>query len=209
MISRLGIVAALWCLAAPAVAWPQSGENLQRPPTWLVRYDDGAAGEREYLVMRPGWHVNPGPAGIFWDPGSFARGNYAVTSTIFLFPGGQGDPPSEVDAPYGLLLAGEDLDGVAAGFLTFLLRNDGSYRVARHSGAETREIVAWTPHEAVAVWTPESEGTAKNVLSVDVTADEVASLPRAELPMAGIVGMRAGEGLSLHITDIAIGPNRQ
>lgn len=38
-----------------------------------------------------------------------ATSNYSVTSTIFLLPAGQGDPPARVDAPYGLLRAGADL----------------------------------------------------------------------------------------------------
>lgn len=203
-------------LALPATA--QSGENFEKPPTWRVRYDTDEAGERDYLVMRPGWHVNPGPAGILWDPGSFASGNYAVTSTIFLFPAGQGEPPSEVDAPYGLMLAAEGLDGASPAYITFLLRNDGRFRVARHAGNETRDIVPWTAHDAVAVRTEQSEGTAKNVLSVDVTEEavtfwvndeRVSSLPRSELPMEGVVGVRAGAGLSLHISEIAIGPNRR
>ena len=203
-------------MAGPAAG--QSGENFEKPPTWKVRYDSGDAGERDYLVMRPGWHVNPGPAAVLWDPGSFASGDYAVTSTIFLFPEGQGEPPSEVDAPFGLMLAARNLDGSSASYVSFLLRNDGSFRVARHAGDETRVIVPWTTHDAVVVWTEQSEGTAKNLLSVDVTEEvvtfwvndaEVSSLPRSELPMSGVVGVRAGVGLSLHISEIAIGPNRQ
>ena len=210
-------LALLSLIIAPAAA-AQSGVNFEKPPTWRVRYDTGESGERAHLVMRPGWHVNPGPGAILWDPGSIAGGNYAVGSTIFLFPAGQGDPPAQVDTPYGLLLAGEDLDGASPSYITFLLRNDGSFRVAHHAGDETHEIVPWMPHEAVVVWAEQSEGTAKNLLAVDVTDEfvtfwvndeQVSSLPRAELPMSGIVGLRAGAGLSLHISDISIGPNRR
>jgi hypothetical protein len=70
-----------------------------------------------------------------------------------------------VDAPYGLLLAGQDLAAAHGSYVTFLLRNDGSFQVA--------------------------------------------SVPRSELPMEGIAGLRAGEGLSLHITDVAVGPNQR
>jgi hypothetical protein len=204
-------------VSAFSTAPAQSGTNLERPPTWKARYDTGEAAERGHLVMRPGWHVNPGSAAIFWDPGRFAAGNFAVTSTIFLFPPGQGDPQSDVEAPYGLLLAGEDLDGPRPTYVTFLLRNDGRIRVARHAGTEVHDIVPWTPHEAVATWSEESEGTARNVLGVDVTDEtvtfwvndeQVAFAPRADVSMDGIVGLRAGDDLSLHITNIAIGPNR-
>ncbi len=217
-ICLAGLLLASLLAAVPVPAQAQSGENFEKPPMWLARYDGGAAAEREYVVMRPGWHVNPGPAGIFWDPGSRAHGNYSVSSTVFLFPPGQGEPPSTIDAPYGLLLAGEDLNGAAPSYFSFQLRNDGTFRVAHHAGDEVHEILEWTAHDAVVVWTASSEGTAKNVLGVDATEDlvtfwvndeQVASLPRSDVPMAGIVGLRAGEGLSLHITDIVIGPNRQ
>jgi hypothetical protein len=213
-----GTTLALSCLCVASVALGQSGENMEKPPTWRARYDAGSAAVRGHVVMRPGWHVNPGPAGIFWDPSRFASGNYGVSSTIFLFSPGQGEPAAQVEAPYGLVLAGEDLDGSAPSYVTFVIRNDGSFRVAHHAGDETHEIVPWTAHDAVVVWTSASEGTAENRLGVDATDEavtfwvndaQVSSLPRSQLPMAGVVGVRAGDGLSLHITDIEIGPNRR
>ena len=211
------VVPAAFGAEAPSseVAGSQSGRNLEQPPTWMARYDDGS-GDRPYLVMRPGWHVNPGPAGIFWDPGSFASGDYSISSTIFLFPEGSGEPPAGVDAPYGILFAGTDLDGPAPDYVAFLLRNDGSFRVERRRGDDVDELVAWTSHEAVVTWSIGDEGTARNVLGIDVTEQEIsfwanetqlAALPRAEAPSEGTVGLRVGDGLSLHITDIVIGPN--
>ncbi|MCE2558940.1 MAG: hypothetical protein J4F98_10100 [Acidobacteria bacterium] len=85
----------VWCaaavaiaaMAAPATMSAQSGHNLERPEHWKVRYDGSAeAAERHFVVMRPGWHVYAGPGGLLWDPGRFASGNYAVKSTIYLFP---------------------------------------------------------------------------------------------------------------------------
>jgi hypothetical protein len=196
----------------------QSGRNLERPPNWQARYDSRDAAERQHVVMRPGWHIHPGAAGIFWDPGRSAAGNYAINSTIFLFPAGSGDPPARVEAPYGILFGGASLDAAARTYATFMVRNDGSFRVAEHRGSEIREIVGWSPSDAVVTWSEDDEGTAKNELGIDV-ADEtvsfwingqqVASVAREVLPAEGIVGLRAGDGLSLHITDIAIGPNRR
>lgn len=209
-------VVALASATLPAA--PQSGTNLERPPTWQARYDDARAGARGLVVMRPGWHINPGPAGIFWDPSRFAAGNYAVTSTVFLFPAGGGDPPAQVDAPYGVVLAGRDLTGPNAAYVGFLLRNDGQFRVAWHRGSRVTDLVPWTEHPAIAMWKDGDEGTARNVQMVDATADvvtfwineeEVAAVPRPELPLEGIVGYRAGDRLSLHIRDLTIGPNRQ
>ncbi len=56
------------------------------------------------------------------------------------------------------------------------------------------------------------------MLAVDVRDDtvvfyindaRVAELPRAQLPLNGVIGLRAGAGLSLHVTEVAIGPNRR
>lgn len=201
-----------------ASAATQSGRNLEPPPTWRARYDDAGAGERVHVVMRPGWHINPGPAAIFWDAGRSAGGNFSISSTIFLFPAGTGDPPAQVDQPYGLLFAGSDLDAAVPSYVTFLLRNDGSFRVARHDGGGTEELIGWSPSEAIATWEEGDQGTAKNTLAVDATDEtvtfwvndqQVASLPRADVPVDGVVGLRAGDGVSLHITDLVIGPNRR
>ena len=221
--AAFGALAALVTWFAPAAAHlaasgPQSGTNLERPPTWEARYDARGAAARSHVVMRPGWHINPGAAGIFWDPGRFAAGNYSVASTIFLFPPGQGDPPSRVQEPYGLLLGGSNLDGTNPSYVTFLIRNDGRFQVAARRNGAIRDVVPWSAHKAIAVWAEGTDGTAKNVLAVDVTGTTVTffvndeplgSVPRAELTVEGIVGLRAGDGLSLHVSDLTVGPNRR
>ena len=220
--SRLGPVAGLafvaTLLAASAAA--QSGQNLARPEHWKIRHDDGAlAPERRFVVMRPGWHVFAGPAGLFWDPGRFASGGYSVSSTIFLFP--EGDPEQSgsvrLDSPYGLFLAGRALDGEDAAWVAFELRNDGRFRISEHAGGDVRDLAPWTAHDAVETLAADARAPLKNVLSVDVREDrvvffvnesEVAALPRERLSADGVIGLRAGAGLSLHVTEIAIGPNR-
>ena len=206
-------------LGAPAAA--QSGHNLERPAHWKARYDDGTgASERRFVVMRPGWHVFAGPGGLFWDPGSFASGNYAVSSTIFLFP--EGDPEqsgsTRLDSSFGLFLAGGDVEGESPSYVAFEIRNDGQFRVATHSRGKENDLVSWTGHDAVATLAADASGPLKNMLGVDVRGERavfyvngvaVAELPAERLPLDGAIGLRAGAGLSLHITEIAIGPNRR
>ena len=213
------VVAAAMAVAAAVAA--QSGRNLERPEHWKVRHDDAAgAEERRFVVMRPGWHIFAGPGGLFWDPGSFASGSYGVSSTIYLFP--EGDPTesgsTRVDSPYGVFLAGRDLEGDAPAYVSFQLRNDGRFRIARHAGARTEELVPWTGHASIAALDETAAGPVENVLAVDVRDDaavfyvndsRVAELPREGLPLDGVIGLRAGAGLSLHVTEIAIGPNRR
>lgn len=215
--AELALAATL--LAATSAA--QSGHNLERPGHWKVRFDDGTSGEeRRFVVMRPGWHIFAGPGGLFWDPGSFASGDYAVSSTVFLFP--EGDPDqsgsTRLDTSFGLFLAGQDLDGDRPGYVAFELRNDRHFRITGHRDGETRELVRWTEHGAVATLGAGESGPVRNVLAVDVRGDrtlfylndaELAALPGDGAALDGIIGIRAGAGLSLHITEVNIGPNRR
>ncbi|MCY3933353.1 MAG: hypothetical protein OXH70_16720 [Acidobacteria bacterium] len=218
-----------WCAAAvaatamavPATVSAQSGHNLERPEHWKVRYEGSdEAAERNFVVMRPGWHVYAGPGGLLWDPGRFASGNYAVKSTIYLFP--KGDPDrsgsTRVDAPFGLFLGGRDLEGETPTYVSFQIDSAGRFRIAQHLGDEVQERAPWTSHDAVTVLEEPATSPAENVLEVDIRGEQtifyiggeaVADLPSDELDLKGVVGLVAGEGLSLHITEIAIGPNRR
>ena len=215
------IAVAVAAMAVPATMSAQSGHNLERPEHWKVRYDGSAeAAERNFVVMRPGWHVYAGPGGLLWDPGRFASGNYAVKSTIYLFP--KGDPErsgsTRLDSPFGLFLGGRDLEGEAPEYVSFQIDNAGRFRITRHTGEEVQELAPWTADDGVSVLAEAATSPAENVLEVDVRGrqtiflidgESVAEVPTSELPVEGIVGLRAGEGLSLHITEIAIGPNRR
>lgn len=220
-LQRAWAAAAVVAMAASATVSAQSGHNLERPEHWKVRYDGvDEAAERDFVVMRPGWHVYAGPGGLLWDPGCFASGSYAVKSTIYLFP--EGDPErsgsTRVDTPFGLFLGGRDLEGAAATYVSFQVDNAGRFRLARHSGDEVEVLAPWTGHDAVAVLDEEATSPAENVLEVDVRGEQVifhiggqavADLPSEEVDLDGAIGLVAGEGLSLHITEIAIGPNRR
>ena len=213
------IVAAI--LVMPLAVSAQSGHNLERPEHWKVRYDGSdEAAERNFVVMRPGWHVYAGPGGLLWDPGSFASGSYAVKSTIYLFP--EGDPErsgsTRVDTPFGLFLGGLDLEGAVATYVSFQIDNAGRFRIAEHTGDKINTLVPWKAHDAVTVLEDPATSPAENVLEVDVRgeravfyigAELVAELPSEDRGLDGAIGLRAGEGLSLHITEIAIGPNRR
>lgn len=214
-----GIVAAV--LVTPLAVSAQSGHNLERPEHWKVRYDGAdEAAERNFVVMRPGWHVYAGPGGLLWDPGRFASGNYAVKSTIYLFP--KGDPErsgsTRVDTPFGLFLGGRDLEGNKPTYVSFQIDNAGRFRIARHTGDDIEELVPWTAHDGVSVLDEPASSPAENVLEVDVRGKEtifyvndaaVADLPAEDVGLDGLIGLSAGAGLSLHITEIAIGPNRR
>jgi hypothetical protein len=187
------------------------------PPTWKVRADHGtptvlatpsmsAGGDTVQLVtMPPGWHVTTGPAVITYDPAWQASGNFRVEAEIFLFPG-------ERREGYGLFIGGQNLDGAGLSYLYVLLRKDGAVLVKRREGGATETLVPWKGHPAI-VQHAGQEGTAKNVLAVDVGADSVrvivndqpvAAVARAGLVTDGQVGLRVNHALNLHVTRVDI-----
>jgi hypothetical protein len=186
------------------------------PPAWKVRADNGTAtvvadpqlevnrsDTVRLVTMPPGWHITTGPAIITWDPAWQASGNYRVELESFLFPG-------ERQEGFGLFVGGTDLEGPGQSYLYVLLRKNGEIIVKRRDGAETATIVPWLPHPAIV---PQTEGTAKNVLAIEVTSDSVrvfvnhqrvSGLPRSGLPTDGQVGLRVNHMLNVHVTRVDI-----
>lgn len=113
---------------------------------------------------------------------------------------------------------GEGDEEGAVAFVSFQIDNAGRFRIASHFGDSTREVAPWTASHAVVTLGEDATGPVENVLAVDVRAEEsvfyvndtrVAAMPAEGLPLDGVIGLRAGAGLSLHLTEIAIGPNRR
>lgn len=199
-------------LAATArVTVAQSGGNMERPPHWQVLHPDrNEVVERPFVVMRPGWHIFAGPGALLWDPGSFASGNFSVTSKMFLFP------TPEMGTPFGVFLGGSQFEGEWSAYVSFQIRNDGRFRVAHHAGEQVHELVPWTEHAEIVPLEP-TGGPVENRLAVDVQDGVVsffindavvAELSDAGLTTDGAIGLAVGGDLSLHVTELLIGPNR-
>jgi len=201
-------------LAGTAVLAQESSPKV--PPAWKVRADHGTStvvadpqldanrsDTVRLVTMPPGWHITTGPAIITWDPAWQASGTYRVEMESFLFPG-------ERQEGFGLFVGGTELEGAGQTYLYVLLRKNGQLLVKRRQGAETPTLVPWTADPAIV---PQTEGTAKNVLAVDVAADsvrifvndqQVTALARAGLPTDGQVGLRVNHALNLHVTRVDI-----
>ena len=211
-------VLAEWSRTRPDPRAPQ-GENLQTPRAWRVRADPPHAAARVgaerddvdiwFVNMTPGWHVTTGPAAILWHPASTANGAYRPSATIHLF-----DPGDSLE-PYGLLFGGRSLGEDASDYAALLLRNDGTFSVWRCRAGDCAPAVDWTPDEAIVRYTPGSGSSVENVLAVEVREDEldlsvngqrVARLPARDLPIEGIVGLRLGKDVNLHVSDLAVTP---
>lgn len=202
----------------PEAANPAGNPEGEVPPGWQVRFDHDAdytvgtnpdSSDVFFVTMTPGWHITARPAGIYWHPASTASGAYRATAGIYLFP------PGERNEGYGLFVGGADLDGADQAYVYFLVRRSGEFLVKSRMGEETRELIGWTPNEAIVPYTEETAGTIHNVLSVDVGADqvrflvndvEVAALPAADLPTDGVVGLRINHALNVHVDELSVTP---
>lgn len=188
------------CLAA---------QEQERPKDWKVRFDRADAQDSTlfFVTMTPGWHVTTGPAGILYDPSRKATGTFRVESEIFLF-----NPGDRHREAFGVFFGGSDLDGAGQAYTYFLIRNDGSFLIKRRDGTETSTVQDWTATEAM-VRHDGSDGTAKNILAVEVGASDVlfyvngqpvASHPKASLHTRGVVGLRVNHNLNLHISSLSV-----
>lgn len=211
-IRRPLFAAALFALLPGAVVGQEP--ELQRPEGWEVRFDRPESSEADlemFVAMPPGWHITTGPSGIFWDPAQRAEGTFRLEAEIFLF-----DPEGRREA-FGVFFGGRNLQGDDQAYTYFLLRDGGQFIVKERAGAEAPTIQPWTDHESVRGWADRDEGdaTVANVLAVEARADrvhffvngvEVASAPRSEIPVDGLVGLRVNHRLNLHVSRLEVGP---
>jgi hypothetical protein len=185
--------------------------QFKTPPDWRVRMDtpgavvetlDPKAAEIAFVAMPPGWHVTTGPGALLYHPEHAAKGNFAVETAIFLFPG-------ESAEEYGLFLGGSRLGpSESPVYVAFVARRDGKGAVLQRGGPA---LVDWTSSDAIL---PQAGTTnAKNVLRVDAgpvdvvfTANgkEVAKLGRAGLAIDGAFGLRIGKGINVHASRLDI-----
>ncbi len=193
-------------LTAPPVQAQEA--ELQRPSDWEVRFDrSGTPDSAIYFVsMPPGWHVTTGPAAILYSPASKAEGEFRLTSTIFLF-----DPGQRHREAYGIFFGGSDLEGPNQSYSYFLIRNTGDFLVKRRDGSGTSTVRQWSSSSAVAKH--EGGENVKNVLMIEargsavdffVNGEKVTTVPRSELQVNGVVGLRVNHGLNLHVTDLIV-----
>ena len=210
------LLTACTLLLMPAVATAQ-GERAAatklpdaRTLGWQFRADNASADASKliFVEMKPGWHITTGSlSGVMFHPGKTGTGNYSAKLSAYFFP-----PRSTHAEGWGLLLGGKDLAGANQSYTYFLVRNDGKYMVKQRTGATLTDVIPWTATDALILW-KEGGPNALNVLSVDAGADNVvfkvndkvvATRPRKELQVDGVVGMRVNHFLDLHVNDLTI-----
>ena len=186
------------------------GNEGKHPIGWKVRHDNphaahgGGADTISFVQMTPGFHLTTGPAAILYHPDSSARGNYTLESQIFIFPTKGRDREG-----YGIFFGGQDLDGAAQRYTYFLLRNDGKFIVKQRNGDKTSTLVDWTELPAIKKATEKDASPnqfrvvvgASNV-TFSVNGVEAASVPRSQLTVDGVFGLRFNHAVNAHVTSV-------
>ncbi len=195
---------ALLALAAPMAAqeWPAGWE------TRLDRPDADASGV-EFVTMEPGWHVTTGPAAILYHPDNTASGSYTVSADIYMF-----DPQGRREA-FGVFVGGTDLQGPNQAYTYFLIREGGEFLVKRRHGDGTTTVQGWTTHDAIKAFGDRGadEASVLNQLVVQVSGDEcsfwvngaeMTTMPRGEMSLDGVIGLRVNHRNNLHVSKLEI-----
>ena len=196
-------------LAALAAGVLSAGQ-FPAPPGWkwvtdsdarIVTTLDPPEGAWLFGTMAPGWHITTRPGAIMFEPTHASRGRFVLESESFLFPGTS-------TAGFGVFVGGADLEAKGR-YVAFLIRRDGSVAVESVDSGRVTLLHPWTKAPAVLPGTP--GGDVRNVLRVEaeaaavtflVNGQKVAEVPRDGNRFDGIVGLRVGENLNLHVTNL-------
>lgn len=194
----------------------------QLPAGWAIRFDPTRAmpgrpapaapqlTDVGFMAMGGGFHVQSGPAAIYYREAEPATGAYTLSATFV-------QSRSMGHESYGLVFGGSELQTPNQTYIYFIVRPaDGGVLINhRTSDAAPRSLVAWAPHAAVNREAA-AGGAATNQLSVRVTGDvvhflvngtEVQALTRAQLGGAstdGLVGVRINHNLDLMIEGFGV-----
>jgi hypothetical protein len=203
--------------AAPAAAQQHAGHQGghehqagQFPPGWQGRVDreNQQLTDVRFMAMGSSYHVITGPHVILWNPELTGTGEYRASATFRL------DRAPERREGFGFFVGGRDLDGPDQDYLYFLARHDGSYMIRHRAGDEVHTLADWTEHAAVN--RPGADSPAANQLAIEARADEVRFLINGEVvqtlqrvPMLntdGIVGLRVGHHMDVHVPELVVAP---
>jgi hypothetical protein len=200
-------------LFAAIAAASLSARQFAAPPGWKWIADEGVKlgtaldpGEGTWLfgTMAPGWHITTRPAVTLFEPSYSTRGRFAVESETFLFPGTS-------TSGFGLFVGGQNLDEKGR-YTAFLIRRDGSAAVEQVEQGRATLLHAWTKAKAALPGAATGDPV-KNVLRIEgeastivflVNGTPVAELSRAAVRPDGVVGLRVGADLNLHVTNLDI-----
>jgi hypothetical protein len=215
MRTTLAVTASLLLLlpTAPAAAQHEghgAPAGGQFPAGWQGRVDRETQNiaDVRFMTMGDGFHVITGPHVILWHPERRGTGQYRASATF-----SQRTAPERLEG-YGLLVGGTDLAGPNQDYLYLLIRHDGRYMIRHRAGNEVHTLADWT--ESPAIRRATADAAVDNTVAIEALSDRllfvvngttVQSLNRVPmLNTDGIVGLRVGHHLDVHVRDLRVLP---
>ena len=180
---------------------PQGWKWVTDADARIVSTLDVPEGAWLFGTMAPGWHVTTRPGVIVFDPNHSSRGRFVVESESFLFPG-------TGSAGFGVFVGGRDLEGKPS-YVAFVIRRDGSAAIESVEAGRLTALHPWT--KASAIVAGGETGDVKNLLRVEaeasivtflVNGQKVAEVPRDGTRFDGLIGLRVGADLNLHVSNL-------
>lgn len=217
LILALGVLVALPPLVAAQDHDPTTtikGTGL--PDGWMLRFDPPRRGPVpdvtavDFRAMGPGWHLNSGPAALYYRTADRATGNYTVSATI-------SQAKSSGHEAYGLFVGGSDLQTAEQNYVYMVVHaKDGKFLINHRTGdGKPTALVPYTESAAIHKENA-TTGAASNTLAIRVQGDmlhflingtEVKTLKASEIPdfsTTGIAGLRLNHNLDVHIADFGV-----
>jgi hypothetical protein len=196
----------VWAAQQPATPADAKAAIGALPTDWRARLDDANAKPDSVNVVseEDSLTITTGPAGIFYKPAMKAEKDYELTAAFSQLK------PAVPPQPYGLFVAGADLEKDVPRYTALLIRLDGKYRIESRAGARTTAIVDWTASPQM--MDPKGVKTS-NTLSIRalqvavhffIAEKEVHQMPRAKAGADGIAGVRIGRNLNVKVINLTV-----
>ena len=201
MFQRVLPVVLMASLVAPIAAQTPAGWKVHIDRSQNAQDPDDKSGVT-FMSMGKGFHVSGGPAGTYWHPSNTATGNYTAKGTFTLVK------PSNHTNYYGLVFAGNGLEGATQSYTYFMVAQDGTFLIKQRNGEQTSDVQRSTKNAAIKV--PDNTGKSVNNLEVRVAGDTISyvvngtvvhTTPKsgATAKTDGIVGFRVN-----HVTEVMV-----
>ena len=172
--------------------------------------------DAKLVKMGSGMHGTTGPSGVFYKPANKASGDYTVKATFsepkFM---GLNDHPH----PYGIMIAGNDLDTDNASFLYCSAYGNGTF-IVRGMGPAPFQVNGRRGEANAAVKKVETGQPVTQEVALSVKGDKVecaingtvvGSYPKADLVAAGklkstdgVYGIRFGHNTEAHVSNFGV-----
>jgi hypothetical protein len=188
------------------------------PSGWMLRFDPPRRGQPEhqmteinFVTMGTGFHLNSGPAALYYRSADMATGDYTVSATI-------SQAKSMVHETYGLFIAGHNLQDSTQNYLYFVVRPMDGIVLINHrtSNAPPTKLLPDSTRSAAVHVESKTDGSASNTISIRVSRDsvffmangqQVKAIAKSQIPNLdtnGLVGLRLNHNLDVHIADFAL-----